>query len=211
MLRIIPGRENYAACSPGIALSARSFGRLAVLAVLPLCLSCSADEGGVCQDEENILSPCEILGSSPRELKDRLGEPKQHRKEVEHRFGFMRWPDVNGVRVFVAIRHGEAIHVVYRFERVESFDEAEAYRIVGLIPPAAEPDWEGHRAAKRWKPFGRYDRLVVSPYAKSVLVAASPREVMWSELEERALEERDPEERDAEQRDAEERDLEAEE
>ena len=121
-------------------------------------------------------------------MKERLGEPKQHRKEVEHRFGFMRWPDVNGVRVFAAIRHGEAMHVVYRFEQVESFDEAEAYRVIGLKPPARKPDWEGRRGAKRWKPFGEYDRLIVSPYAKNVLVASAPRELMWNDLEEPMLE-----------------------
>ena len=159
-------------------MSAKLLGRFAVLAVFPLCVSCSPEPEGVCQVAENVLNACEVLGSSPEELQERLGEPKQYRKETEHRFGFMRWPDIKGVRLFVAIREGKAVHVAYGFQGMDSFDEVEAFHLIGVKPPMKKPDWEGERGAKRWKPFGKYDRMTVNPYSKYVAIGITPMQEM---------------------------------
>ncbi len=123
---------------------------------------------------EKSLDAHALLASTPAEMQVRLGEPKQHREETAKRMGFMRWEDVGGVKLFAAIKKGKVVYVTYNFAAMEPFDEAEAFRTIGLDRPQNEPKKIDKSQAKRWRPFGKYARLTVNPATKLISVGAHP-------------------------------------
>ena len=123
---------------------------------------------------ENPLDAHALLASTPAAVQARLGEPKQYREETEKRMGFMRWEDVGGVKLFAAIKKGKIVYVTYNFAAMEPFDEAEAFRTIGLDPPQNEPEEIDKSQAKRWRPFGKYARLTVNPATKLISIGAHP-------------------------------------
>ena len=123
---------------------------------------------------QNPLDAHALLASTPSAVQARLGEPKQYREETEKRMGFMRWEDVGGVKLFAAIKKGKIVYVTYNFAAMESFDEAEAFRTIGLDPPENEPEKIDKSQAKRWRPFGKYARLTVNPATKLISIGAHP-------------------------------------
>ena len=123
---------------------------------------------------EKPLDAHALLASTPAAVQVRLGEPKQYREETERRMGFMRWEDVGGVKLFAAIKQGKIVYVTYNFAALEPFDEAAAFRTIGLDPPDDEPQKIDKSEAKRWRPFGKYARLTVNPATKLISVGAHP-------------------------------------
>jgi hypothetical protein len=90
---------------------------------------------------------------------------------VGEKYGFALWPDLMGVRVFIVIKRGKVTWVTYRFENLETFDEAKAFRIINVEPPAEEPKlFPGEEEAKRWEPFEKYGKMTVSPAIEMVAV-----------------------------------------
>ena len=149
-----------------------------------------------CAREEKPLDVHAVLGRSPEDLIERWGEPKQYKKDpgVGEKYGFALWPDIAGVRVFIAVKRGQVTWVTYRFEHMEPFDEAEAFRIINVEPPADEPVHKpGEEGTKRWKPFGKYGKygkMTVSPAIKFVGVGWDirlPMEKTMAALEESGL------------------------
>ena len=112
-----------------------------------------------------------ILGSTAADLIERLGKPTQNREGR-----FVRWADVDGVRVFVAFEEGSdrAAYVAYTFESMVPFDESKAFEVVGLEPPADGAKAYSDGKARRWEPYGKYDRLVVSTETKVIALGTDP-------------------------------------
>ena len=129
--------------------------------------------GLACAPEEPLDAHA-LLASTPSAVQARLGEPKQYREETEKHVGFMRWEDVGGVKLFAAIKQGKIVYVTYNFAAMEPFDQAEAFRTIGLDPPQNEPEKIDNSQAKRWRPFGKYARLTVNPATKLISVGAHP-------------------------------------
>ena len=123
---------------------------------------------------EKPLDAHALLASTPAAVQARLGEPKQYREETARRMGFMRWEDVGGVKLFAAIKQGKIVYVTYNFAAMTPFDEAAAFRTIGLDPPDNEPQKIDNSEAKRWRPFGKYARLTVNPATKLISVGAHP-------------------------------------
>ena len=118
-----------------------------------------------CAPETPPLYYRELLGSGPNALVDRLGEPDRRRPEKPEMHGFMTWNDFRetGVRAMVMIQKGKAIYVAYTFRGMEEFDEGEALAVIGLRKPGEEPHrFDGSRAVS-WRPFEKYDKLVMNP------------------------------------------------
>ena len=143
----------------------RSGPYLLSIALLLLGVSCAP---------EKRLDAHILLASTPPALQARLGEPKQDREEIEGHIGFMQWEDIEGVKVFAAIKNGKVVYVTYNFAAMESFDEAEAFNTIGIDPPKNEPKHIKKSKAKRWQPFEKYDRLTVNPDTKLISIGAHP-------------------------------------
>ena len=134
---------------------------------------------------DQLLNAYEILDSSAEELIERFGEPAQH---SEGRY--IRWKSINGVLVFVFFekRKEEGIfafffeffdkqkanYVAYTFEEMESFDEARAFQIIGIEPPKEGAKYISKNKAKRWEPFGEYDKLTVSMETRVISIGTDP-------------------------------------
>lgn len=123
---------------------------------------------------EKRLDAHALLGRTPAALQARLGEPKQHREEIEDRMGVMNWTDVEGVKVFAAIKKGKAIYITYNFISMDTFDEAAAFRTIGVKRPEAEPEKLSKSNARRWQPFETYDRLTINPDTKLISIGSHP-------------------------------------
>ena len=134
-------------------------------AVLLLGLACAP---------QKPLDAHALLACTPAAVQARLGDPKQYREETEKRLGFMRWEDVGGVKVFAAFKKAQIVYVTYNFAAMAPFDEAEAFRTIGLDPPQNEPKKIDKSGAKRWRPFGKYARLTVNPATKLISIGAHP-------------------------------------
>ena len=146
------------------------------IAVLFLVVSCSR--------EPAPLDVHEILGRSAAELIERWGEPGQHVPASEGRFGHLLWVDVldTGVRVFVVIKGGEVSYVSYRFEEMDPFDEDEALRLIGAERPDAEPQTMTTPGARRWRPYGPYEKLTLNPRTRFISVGSDPVRVRVGEV-----------------------------
>ena len=88
-----------------------------------------------------------------------------------------------GVRVFVVIKGGEASYVTYRFEEMDPFDEDEAFRMIGAERPQAEPQTMTTPGARRWRPYGPYEKLTINPRTKFISVGSDPVRVPVGEPE----------------------------
>lgn len=141
--------------------------------------------GVSCSREPPPLDVHEVLGTSEADLIERWGEPWQSVEASEGRFGHLLWQDVldTGVRVFVVIKGGEASYVSYRFERMDPFDEEEALRMIGVEAPDAEPQTMTTPGAKRWRPFGNYDKLTLNPRTRFISVGSDPVRIKAGEAE----------------------------
>ncbi len=151
-----------------------------------LALLITAVSMGSCsRQEEGLLHARRALGSSLKEAIDRWGEPEHYTPDphMESGHGFASWPDVAGARITAFSRMGKIIWLTYRFQRMDPFDEAEAFRRVGVDP---DPDQATHLrspGAKRWSPFESYQKLSVSPATRMVAIGRDPmNRVQASEL-----------------------------
>ena len=123
---------------------------------------------------ENPLQFDRLIGSNPDSLIARLGAPKQHKEESVDGFGFMRWLDIGGVHVLVVIREGKGEYVSYQFRTMEPFDEQRALEMIGIGKVSASFDTIPRSRAKRWMPFGEYERLTINSDTRLVSVGKYP-------------------------------------
>lgn len=124
---------------------------------------------------EPRLKPERLIGSTPEELIARLGQPKQYQEEAAtENFGFMIWPDLEGIHVLVIIKGGKSRYVSYQFKEMEPFDESKALALIGAKRPKAPPELIPRSQAKRWRPFGQYERLTINPDTKLISIGSHP-------------------------------------
>ncbi len=125
-----------------------------------------------CGGEKTDLNVHQLLDRTPEGLKARLGEPDISTKRSE-KVTTLQWRDADGdsTWVYVDLIYGYSCYVTYTFKLMEPFDEREALRRIGIDPPAEEPETEWENGAKRWRPFGDYDRLTLNPVTKAVSVS----------------------------------------
>ena len=134
------------------------------VAILFFGLSCAPKK-----KESPPLDAYEILGSTAEKLIERLGPPTQY---SEGRL--IRWKNSHGVRVFARITHGKVSYVAYTFEEMEPFDEARAFAMIGVEPPKEGGENIGETRARRWSPFGKYEKLTLSPRTKLISIGKDP-------------------------------------
>lgn len=154
-------------------------------AAVPALLSAVIAIGSCSPREEGLLQARRALGSSLQEAIDRWGEPEHYTPDplMESGHGFASWPDVAGARITAFSRMGRIIWVTYRFHRMDPFDEAEAFRLVGVDPDPKQARHLRSPGAKRWSPFGEYQKLTVSPATRMVAIGRDPmNRVQASEL-----------------------------
>ena len=122
-------------------------------------------------EAETYLDVHFVLGSSVDELVARFGEPAAYRPALEPRYGNIKWNDLKGVKVFAIIKDSTCAYVNYRFDNLDPFDEAEAFRIIGVERPEDDPTVSVFKTGvTKWYPFGQYDHLTVSSQLKNVSV-----------------------------------------
>jgi hypothetical protein len=139
----------------------------ALVALLVNGVSCSFKK-------EALLQPERLLGSTPERLIARLGQPKQHQEEHGAQFGFMRWPDIQGVHVLVIVKGGTGEYVSYQFRAMEPFDETKALALIGVELPEADPKPVPGSRAKRWQPFGKYEHMTINPDTRLISMGLNP-------------------------------------
>ena len=118
---------------------------------------------------EKPLSAYELLGSEPDDLLERFGEPTQYRKGT-----LIRWKSFNGVRIFAHIREGKVGYVAYTFEAMKPFDEQKALQMIGIELPEEGGKYVAGTKARRWSPFGEYQKLTISPRTKLISIGTDP-------------------------------------
>ncbi len=119
--------------------------------------------------EPQVLDLSEVFGRSMEELKERFGKPDILIQKSET-VATVQWKSVEGTWVFVVMKDGQARYVTYNFKDMEPFDEEEAFRRIGIDLPEEEPEHSWENGAKRWIPFGEYEKLVTNPVTKAVTV-----------------------------------------
>ena len=112
----------------------------------------------------------ELLGETRETLEKRLGESDIHK---HNNIDTIQWKDVNGVWVFVVLKDGRSNYVTYTFKFMDTFDEEEAFRLIGISNPDEKPEYVWENKAKRWRPFGDYQKMVVNPETKAITVGDS--------------------------------------
>ena len=121
-----------------------------------------------------LLSAHELIGSTPEQIIERLGEPRLNRPERGPHFGALRWADLEGVEVMVIVKGGVGSYVSYQFVAMDPFDEAAALARVDVEPPNEEPRILAGGQARRWEPCGPFARLTVSLETRLVSVGPHP-------------------------------------
>ena len=134
------------------------------LSVLPGC-------GG---REAPLLDVHELMGSSPEQLRVRLGPPDGELEETPARFGFLRWNRLQGVRVLVMVRKDSAVYITYTFRDMEDFDEAEALALAGIERPRGDPTLIEKSEAVRWEEYEKFGRLTINPGTRMVSIGNPP-------------------------------------
>ena len=135
-------------------------------------------------DGKTYLDVHFVLGSSAEELIERFGEPVQYRpQQGDQPFGFVRWNDVQNVKVLAVIIDGACAYVNYDFHEMDPemdpFDETAAFKIVGIERPKEDPTVSVPKTGvDKWYPFEQYDRLTVNRELKRVGVRAYPFEMI---------------------------------
>ena len=144
-------------------------GMVALFISLSL-FGCSQKEKKAKADQEPerfTVSAHEILGKTPEELEEMQGEPNAYKMELKgHSSGYMTWKDIQGIKVFVAIRGGKSHYVTFTFQEETDFDERKLLSQLGLKYPSTEPRLIP--PAKRWQPYEKYDRLTIDPETKMI-------------------------------------------
>jgi len=123
---------------------------------------------------EPLLDADQLIGSTPEQLSARLGEPLTHSEENPNHYGSMRWQGIEGVDILMIIKGGKGTYVTYHFTDMEPFDEAAALAQSGVELPDTAPELVANSQAKRWQPFGEYERLTINPDTKLVSIGSHP-------------------------------------
>lgn len=148
----------------------------AALALVGVCFAALLSIGSCSREEAKPLDVNRVLGSTLGEVIERWGEPKMHTpdQQIDGVFGYASWPDVQGAKVTAFSKEGKIIWVTYRFPKMDPFDEAEAFRLVNVDPAQDQARLLRSPGAKRWTPFGKYQKLTVSPATKMVAAGEDP-------------------------------------
>ncbi len=113
-----------------------------------------------------------VLGSSLEELVARFGEPDAYRPQLGNQpYGNIKWKDLKGVTVFGIVKDSTCAYVNYKFDKLDPFDETEAFRIIGVERPDDDPAVSVLKTGvTKWYPFEHYHHLTVSPQQKNVSI-----------------------------------------
>ena len=120
-------------------------------------------------ESKTILHLSHTMGQTRAALEERFGEADVFIKKTAD-LSTIQWKYIEGTWIFIILKDGRSIYVTYTFKEMDPFDEDEAFAILGITPPEDSLDWEWENEAKRWKPFGQYEKLVVNPKTKAVTV-----------------------------------------
>ena len=144
----------------------RQYGGKQFFPLLALVIAC----GG---EEPQILNVHMVLNQTQEALKERFGEPDISVRRAKN-IDTMQWKSADGdsTWVYVVVRDGRSCYVTYTFKNMEPFDGEGALRRLGIEAPTDEPEYVWENGVKRWKPFGRYEKLTLSPITKAVTVGA---------------------------------------
>ncbi len=118
------------------------------------------------------LNVNELLGETRETLEKRLGESDIFIHK-HNNIDTIQWKDVNGVWIFVVLKDGRSNYVTFTFKFMDTFDEEEAFRLIGISNPKEKPEYVWENKAKRWRPFGVYQKMVVNPGTKAITVGDS--------------------------------------
>lgn len=132
---------------------------------LSLALACGRGEA------QKGLEVPRVLGQTPEELQARWGTPDISIRKSDQ-LSTLQWKDLGGVWVYAVSQEGRVVYVTYTFAKMEPFEVNAAFRRLGIQPPKEPPEHEWENGAKRWIPFGPYEKLTVNPKTKAVTVAA---------------------------------------
>ena len=108
------------------------------------------------------------LGRTQVQLEEHFGEADVFIQKTAD-MSTIQWKYIEGTWIFIILKDGRSTYVTYTFKEMDPFDQDEAFRILGIVPPASL-DWEWENEARRWKPFGKYEKLVVNPNTQAVTV-----------------------------------------
>ena len=136
--------------------------------LVPLALVIGVGCGGSDQSKTK-LDVYELLGETREALEERLGECDIFIHK-HNNIDTIQWKDVKGVWVFVVLKDGRSNYVTYTFKYMDTFDEQEAFNLIGIANPKEKPEYEWENKARRWKPFGAYQKMVVNPETKAITV-----------------------------------------
>ncbi len=168
-----PDAAGRPAAAPGARRGRRTAaGWTGGLVCLLACLACGS--GREAEPSGPRLSPQHLLGRTPQQMVAHLGRPQSQRDEVSGHYGFLRWPDVDGVSVMAIVSGGKGVYVSYQFSPEDPFDEEVAFARLGLEIPDEPPAPLSDRGAKRWHPFGPYERLTVNPETRLIAIGSYP-------------------------------------
>ena len=117
---------------------------------------------------KDILDLSHTLGRTKVQLEDHFGEADIFIQKTAD-MSTIQWKYIEGSWIFIIIKDGRSTYVTYTLKDMEPFDQDEAFQILGIVSPKSL-DWEWENEAKRWKPFGQYEKLVVNPSTKAVTV-----------------------------------------
>lgn len=122
--------------------------------------------------QKTKLNVYELLGETRETLEKRLGESDIFIHK-HNNVDTIQWKDVKGVWVFVVLKDGRSNYITFTFKDMEIFDEEEAFRLIGITNPKEKPEYVWENKARRWKPFGVYQKMVVNPETKAITVGDS--------------------------------------
>ena len=134
------------------------------------CSEKPEEKEGTAKPAEVVVETAQLLDRTGDELKEMLGEPDNFKIETSNNPGYLTWKDVQGIKIFVVLNKGISLYVTYQFSEDEDFHEEEALRMVGLERPEVPP--REIAPAKRWEPYGKYDRLTINPDTRLVSVGS---------------------------------------
>lgn len=126
------------------------------------------------EPERPLLSPHALIGASPDALRERLGDPNMHIAEKPDRIGFLRWNNIDGIRVLVVYAESRSTYVTYRFPEHGGFDEDQAFARLGISRPSVPETPMGGANARVWKPGGDFERISINPETRLLSVGATP-------------------------------------
>jgi hypothetical protein len=132
---------------------------VSICAVLPSAASAAS---------KTILDLTNTLGRTKVQLEEHFGEADIFIQKTAD-MSTIQWKYIEGTWIFILLKDGRSIYVTYTLKEMDPFDQDEAFQMLGIVPPESL-DWEWENEAKRWKPFGKYEKLVVNPSTQAVTV-----------------------------------------